>query len=119
MLRFGRTDDPLRTALSSPRRSETSSASLRPRTHSIMVRLTKGRASSHFRQVSSSATTTATPAMLRQWARAWPVRLVLIRAVAMPAFENPIQAAMYSARLVITRAMTSVRRRFRLRAQWA
>ncbi|MNE81084.1 hypothetical protein D3C80_1777110 [compost metagenome] len=57
--------------------------------------------------------------MVRQWARAWPVRLVLIRAVATPTLEKPIQAARYSTRLCITRAMTSERFRFRALAQWA
>lgn len=57
--------------------------------------------------------------MVRQWARAAPVRLLLIRAVATPTLEKPNQAATYSTRLCITRAMTSLRFRLRLLAQLA
>ena len=63
----GRTEEPPRTALSRPRRSEASSASFRPSTHSIRLRFTNGRASSTARQQSSSATIWKAPEIVRQW----------------------------------------------------
>jgi hypothetical protein len=68
--RAGRTEEPLRTGLSRPRRSSASSSSRSPRTQSIRLRPDNARASSTRFQQSSSVTTWEALEMDRQWARA-------------------------------------------------